>query len=237
MSAEKKQRPLNADEVSFYNDNGYLVLERFFPPAECDALLELFEKYADEDHSAILNLDRTVPAVRNVMKDPRIVSALEQLQQAEIVGLMSQVLFKRAGSRYAAQAWNPHQDNSYPQAKPGAYITINVFLEDSDRENGCMYIYPGSHRDGLLNFDPIISYRERLGNNPGNMVTVPPQFRKVDLKVGKGGMLVLHGCCIHGSYPNKSANRSRPLYSISYITKGESFIPGNNANRMAIELR
>ena len=44
-----------------------------------------------------------------------IVSILEELQEHEVVALMSQMLFKEAGSRYADQAWQPHQDNVYVQ--------------------------------------------------------------------------------------------------------------------------
>ena len=212
-------------------------MDGVFSSAECGKLLETFEKHANRDYAAILNLDREIPEARAVMKDPKIVSILETLQGENVVGLMSQVLFKKAGSPYASQAWNPHQDNAYPQGKPGAYITINLFLADADPENGGMYIYPGSHREPLLPFEPVKSYREDLGANPGNIVKVPEKYKKADLIVKKGGMLVLNGQVIHGSYPNRSKTRSRPLFSISYITEGSEFIPGKNANRMVIPLR
>lgn len=228
---------LSEDQTSFFRQNGYLVIDGLFSPWECDAMLRIFEQHADENYSAILNLDRSVPEIRAVMKDPRIVAILEKLQNAEVVGLMSQVLFKKAGSPYAAQAWNPHQDNAYPQARPGAYITVNIFLADSDIENGAMYIFPGTHREPLLPFEATKSYREDPGTNPGHNVAVPEKYKKVELIVRKGAMLIMHGHVIHGSYPNRSLNRSRTLFSISYITRGESFIPGKNANRMEIPLR
>lgn len=234
---KERASSLSEDQVSFFNENGYLVVDGLFSSQECDAMLKIFEQHADENYSAILNLDRLVPEIRAVMKDSRIVAILETLQNAEVVGLMSQILFKKAGSTYAAQAWNPHQDNAYPQARPGAYITINIFLADSDPENGGMYIYPGSHRESLLPFEPIKSYREDPGTNPGNSVAVPKKYSKVDLRIQKGGMLIMHSHVIHGSYPNRSLLRSRTLFSISYITKGEHFIPGKSANRMTIPLR
>jgi phytanoyl-CoA hydroxylase len=225
------------EKISFYKETGYLVVDSLLTPAESDFYLDLFEKYADEKFSAILNLDRQVPEARQLMKDPRNVKILDALQGAEVVGLMSQVLFKKAGSPYASQAWRPHQDNAYPRSEWGAYITVNIFLRDSDPENGGMYIYPGSHREELLPSEPTVSYRESPGTNPGNAVNVPEKYKKVDLEIKKGGMLVLHGNVIHGSHPNISPTRSRPLYSISYITKGKAFIPGNNAHRMEIPLR
>jgi ectoine hydroxylase-related dioxygenase (phytanoyl-CoA dioxygenase family) len=232
-----KDKVLTEEQVGFYSENGYLVVDAVLAPDGSDRLLSTFEKYADKDYSAILNLDRKVPEVRDMMKNLRIVGIMETLQNAEVVGLMSQVLFKKAGSLYASQAWNPHQDNAYPQAKCGAYITVNIFLMDADPGNGGMYIFPGSHKEPLLPFEATKSYREKPGTNPGNTCAVPDKYNKVDLRIKKGGMLVLHGNVIHGSYPNKSVDRSRPLYSISYITKGEDFISGKNANRMVIDLK
>ena len=228
--------PLSEEQVQFYGDNGYLVVENLLPLEECDRLMTIFEEYADEDYSAILNLDRSEPEIRQLMKRPEIVSRVEQLQGTEVVGLMSQMLFKKAGSRYAVQAWQPHQDNSYPQAEYGAYITTNIFFEDADSGNGGMFIFPGSHKEGLLPFAPVKSYREDVGESPGNVVEPPNKYEKVDLVAGKGGMLVLNGCVVHGSYPNVSPERSRPLCQLIYIKRGVDFIPGKNANRTAIPL-
>jgi len=228
--------PLSEEQVQSYNDNGYLVVENLLPLEECDRLMTIFEEYADEDYSAILNLDRSEPEIRQLMKQPDIVSRVEQLQGTEVVGLMSQMLFKKAGSRYAVQAWNPHQDNSYPQAEYGAYITTNIFFEDADADNGGMYIYPGSHKEGLLPYATIKSYREGIGENPGNVVEPPEKYQKIDLVTKKGGMLVLNGCVVHGSYPNESPERSRPLCQLIYIKRGINFISGKNANRTAIPL-
>lgn len=209
-----------------------------FSADECDAMLGLMRSHAEPEFPAILNLDRRVPRLRGVMRDARVVSILESLQGGEVVGLMSQVLFKEVGTQYAGQAWNPHQDNSYNRSPYGTYITINIFLADADRNNGTLYIYPGSHTEGLLEARPVVSYREGIGENPGNMVDLPPFYRgrEVDLNFKKGDMLILHGEVIHGSYPNLSATRSRPLFSISYMTRGVDFVPGRNANRTPISL-
>lgn len=225
------------EQINLYRQNGYLVVPRLFSPEECDVLLAIIKTHADKDFSAILNLDRTVPELRAVMKDPGIVRILETLQGAEVVGLMSQVLFKEPGSPYAVQAWNPHQDNAYLQAKPGTCVTIHLFLADHDRTNGGLYVYPGSHAHGLLPAVPTVSYHEKPGTNPGNKaIGFGDEDRKVDLTAAKGDLLVLNGNTVHGSYANLSS-RSRPLYSIVCITKGTEFIPGKSANRMVIPLR
>ncbi len=228
--------PITKEDIAYYDTNGCLIVEDILSSEECDSILQIYESHADENFSAILNLDREgVSEIRNLMKLPKIVSTLDRLQRWEVDAVQSIILFKRAGSGYTTQAWNPHQDNSYPQAPYPGYITINIFLADADLENGCMYLYPGSHIEPLLPFVETKSYREAVGTNPGNTVEVPEGYDKVDLVIKKGAMLVLNGHLIHGSYPNNS-NRSRPLCSISYVTKGVEFIPGKNAKRMRINV-
>lgn len=229
---------LSAEQLKFFRENGYIVVENLFTEKECDEMQKIARKHADQKFSAIMNLDRTEPAFRDIMKDKNIVSILEQMQGHEVVGLMSQMLFKEANSPYASQAWNPHQDNAYPQNPNGQYITINIAFETQDKENGCLYMFPGSHKEGLYPCEQTPSYRETPGTNPGNTVasSVLSRFKCVDLPIKKGGVLFMHGDVVHGSYPNNS-NRNRPLFSISYITKGQPFIPGKNANRTEISLR
>ena len=229
-------RVLTKEEVGFYHDNGYLVVNDLFSPEETDRMLEICNRVGIErKFQAALNPDREIPELRGVMKDPRVVSALEALQGAEVVGLMSQIFFKQRGTPFQNRAWNPHQDNAYPQAKDGAYITINIFLHDTDPENGGMYFYAGSHREPVLPFEPVPSYE--VGTNPGNTVKVPEKYPKVDVSVPRGGMVFLHGNCIHGSYPNRSQSRDRTLFSCCYITQGEKFLAGNTAKRMEISLK
>lgn len=228
--------PLTEQQVEFYNLNGYLNLEKLLPEDECERVQTICEEVADEKYSAILNLDRTEIEIRELLKRRDFVSRLEQLQETEIVGLMTQILFKKPGTPYATQAWNPHQDNAYPRAEYGAYITLNVFLEDADPENGGMFIYPSSHKEGLLPFLERKSYREDIGESPGHVVTPPDQYERVNLYFNKGDALVLHGCVIHGSLPNKSVDRSRLLCQLVYIKQGIDFISGKNANRKVIPL-
>ncbi len=263
---KEKIYELSKEQKDFYYRNGYLVAPTVFSNEESGTILNILYMHANKDFAAILNPDRpeyliaqiaqdfpadyplgkrvdsiesaveTAKIMRNIMKDSRIVSILETLQGKEVVGLQSQILFKQADSPYALQAWEPHQDNSYIKSN-GQYITTNLFLEDANKENGTLYFYPGSHKEGLF---PIIerkSYREPAGTNPGNIAQMPiDKYEKVDVNFKKGDLLVLHGDCVHGSYPNISKTRSRPLFSCSYITKGEEFFPGTTARRKVIPL-
>lgn len=270
----KKNKSLTKSEKDFYKSCGYLIIKNVLSNKTCDLFLEQIKKHADEDFSAIMNPDRfeflvaqsmgsmisTLPLNEKVhqveeckktaemtfqlMSNITAVSILEELQEHEVVALMSQMLFKEAGSRYADQAWQPHQDNVYVQnnsknhnGHTTQYVTTNFFLSDADKTNGGLYVYSGSHKFGLFDADKKISYRESDGS-PGNKISDSflKKFEKIECSFKKGDLLVLNGNCVHGSHSNLS-NRSRPLLSVSYITKGESFIPGKNANRKVINLK
>ncbi len=230
---------LSVEQIDFYRGNGFLIITSLFTDEECDRIYNIFREHADETFSAILNLDRQEPELRSVMLALKVVSIIETLQGCEAVALATQMLFKEANTGYASQAWVPHQDNAYHQNLNGATLTLNIMCKDADIENGALYAWAGSHKAGLLPFDARVSYKEEMGSNPGNLLEIPVEYKdkRVDLIMKKGDTLVLHGNCIHASYPNISKDRSRPMYSITYITKGEPFAIGNNAKRMAIPLR
>ena len=241
-----------------FEKNGYLIIKNFYSKKKCNVFLKKITKYANNDFAPIMNPDReeflisqTVNKIlnfkylgekanllndikkectffRSLMVNKKILNILNKIKNKKISALMSQMIFKEKKTKYAKQSWLPHQDNSYSKNKNGHYITINIFMNKSTKKNGTLYIYEKSHKYGIFKYRKNISYREK-NSKPGNYVLVN-KFKKIDLNFDKGDMLILHGNLIHGSYPNNS-NFSRPLYSVSYMVKGEKFISGLNAQR------
>lgn len=252
---------------NFYHTNGFLVINDMFSLDECDDIVSIFEKYAKPDYRGIMNIDRGYieyqeytpdgqqeierievnsadsSAAWQVMRRASIVTILEMLQRTEVVALQSMFLFKRAKTRYANQAWNPHQDNAYPLADYGMYLTDNIALTDQDPGNGGMYIYPTSHQEPVLPNEKVRSFHEGPNENPGHRVQVPEKYLalKMDLCMKKGSVLFLHGNVIHGSYANTSPTRDRPMFSIPYgtkgITQGKTFLAGRVGRRQEMSLR
>jgi len=220
---------------AFYKNNGYVVIDDIYSPEECDYWAEFFERYADKDYSGLMNLDRTVPEARKLMTNPRTTKILDELQHAVVMGLQLMYLFKKAGSPYANQAWNLHQDNAYAGADCGCFITVSIAFAAQSPENGGLYLYPGSHRLPVLPNVPSKSFHEDVDKNPGHTVQVPEGYVKTDLIMKKGSAMFLHGNCIHGSYANKS-DRDRPTALVATIIKGKKFIVGKTGKRYEIEL-
>lgn len=235
---------LNREQVVSYRQNGYLIIPDILSNEQCNEINAIFEEYAlkhDPAYLGIMNLDREDYRIRHLMCYYKIVLILDTLLDAEVVGLQSIFLFKKAGS---TQAWNPHQDNAYARAPWGMYVTANIPFADQDKENGCMYIYPRSHLENLVSAEFFKSWHEQpTGKNPGHDLSksLPNNYERVDISMKKGSLLILHGNVAHGSYSNTSKNRDRPMVLIPYGTKGitqhPNFIPGKTADRKELSLR
>ena len=250
---------MTEEQKKFYDENGYIILEKIFTDSEADTFNSFVRRHANLDFAAIINPDRyeslleqderpksditlkeieeTSSMARSIMTDRRMSELLNFFHEKKAVALSSQFIFKEAYSAYCRQAWKPHQDNFYPKSKNSAYITLNWFLKDADRENGTIFCYPGSHKLGLLPAENNVSFREKIGDNPGSECKIPEEFldKKTDIIIPGNSIVVLNGNCIHGSYPNNS-NRSRPWFSSCYITEGEEFIVGSSSKRVEISL-
>jgi len=110
-------------------------------------------------------------------------------------------------------AW--HQDVTYWRLEPAFALTAWYAVDDSDAENGCMRVIPGTHAEIRDH-----GTSERAGNllsiNQEVPVTEEEEARAVDLVLRAGEISLHHGKLIHGSNPNRSARR-RCGMTIRYI--------------------
>ena len=257
-----KPLELNQEQLKFYADNGYLVVPNVLSSEECNKAVDLFEYHAQRSNNTryqgVMNLDRPEEwthiygkheqwihtyVSQMLMKHPAMVTVLETIQRVEpggVVAMQTMFLYKKARTDYTAQSWNPHQDGAYHGAPIGGTLTGNFAFTDQDKENGCMFIYPGSHKEGFLESEKMKSFHEDPGKRPGHDVTksIPEKYRgqEVNLYLKKGSILILHGAVVHGSYSNIS-DRDRPMLLIPYKTKGLPFSVGNAGKRKEIPIR
>lgn len=103
-----------------------------------------------------------------------------------------------------------HQDYSYwTRTGPPRHITVNVVLDDTDLENGCLHFVPGSHRWPLL---PKVSFDAPmdalLADVPGEL---RDDFRPVPVPLRAGEASIHHSHTIHGSFANQSDGPRRAV--------------------------
>jgi len=108
-----------------------------------------------------------------------------------------------------------HQDGSYWPLEPMEVVTAWLAIDDSDAQNGCMRVLPGTHRP------PVIRKHQRnteRANVLSSELPLAPEeaARAVDVVVPAGGISLHDPFLIHGSNPNTSARRRCGL-TIRYI--------------------
>jgi ectoine hydroxylase-related dioxygenase (phytanoyl-CoA dioxygenase family) len=128
---------------------------------------------------------------------------VEQLIGPDVILWGCHVFCKPAGEGYETP-W--HQDGHYWPIRPLATCTVWVALEPSTRDNGCLRVIPGSHRDRQLHAHlhedrTDLTLTQRMAEG-----TFDPQ-QAVDLEL-QPGQLSLHDVyMVHGAEANRSGQR------------------------------
>lgn len=174
------------------------------------------------------------PAVFHVMRNPRLLDAVESLIGPEIFSNPVQHVRIKPPERLTpmnaetgkvqlgATPW--HQDNGVvvAEADDTEMLTVWFPLLEATVENGCLTVIPNSHRDGVLQHCPS-----------GAGLTIPERFfRKEDMipvPMRRGDALFMHRRTCHASLSNNS-NDIRWSFDLRYNpigqTTGREVFPG-----------
>jgi len=150
---------------------------------------------------------RRHPCFRAVAVHPQLLENIAQCLGERFYPWNDSLVVKTPGGD--AVAW--HQDPPYGDpARTTTYATPNfttdIYLDDSDPENGCVYAIPGHHLVGNVRLDDKSA--EELFTRCG---ALPVRMRPGDV--------LLHALSTpHGSHPNRS-QRSRRTYYIHYLNE------------------
>lgn len=98
-----------------------------------------------------------------------------------------------------------HSSKGRPTTHPIPNFTTDIYLEASDRTNGCLYAIPGTHRNGSVDVDKMVA--EHGFHLPG----------AVPLEVEAGDVMFHHVAVVHGSPENRSAGLRRTFY-VHYLS-------------------
>jgi ectoine hydroxylase-related dioxygenase (phytanoyl-CoA dioxygenase family) len=210
-----------------YLENGWVVVESVFEPAEAEAIAQLANDYCSRQarHAGltqVLPSGEILPrklanpfaldaAFRAFVLDPRLQAELRELLGGEPLLIQDQ-LFMKPPRHGGAKPY--HQDNGYFRCHPDdKVITAWIALDDVDEENGCLRYIDGSHRMQILPHTSI----------PGAEYDMSPPQESIDLSreslapVHKGGVVFHHANTLHTSHRNES-DRWRRGYATHWIT-------------------
>ena len=138
-----------------------------------------------------------------------LVDIVEQLVGPNIKAVTSQLTFKMRGNTMPF-AW--HQDNAYGELDPYNAITCLTALDDADPENGCLWLIPGSHKEGQADFER--SEEDRRALRPVELEV--DESHAIPLPMKAGECLFFHCHMLHHSEGNRSKDRDRRLILFRY---------------------
>jgi phytanoyl-CoA hydroxylase len=220
-------------QVTFYRDNGFVVIEDFLDPAELElwrnaidhatgarttrlaGRADMPNEYVDNVFTQRVNLWATDAKMKELMLDPRLGQLATELAGVEGVRIWhDQALIKEPWGN--ATAW--HLDNPKWSFHTRDSITIWIALDDVTMQNGCLYFLPGSHKEA--NYDNI-----QTGANMRDIFKVYPQWatREPFAAQMRAGSCTFHnGLTAHAAGPNMTPRRRRAM-TCAYMPEGATF--------------
>jgi phytanoyl-CoA hydroxylase len=197
----------------FFSESGYLHVRNVFDPREVEEMREAIERILDavagtehdENHSwqavaqeSVLkgfhNVQYHDAAFTRAAAHPRLVGVLKQLIGPNVQLHHTKMLVKppEQGAPFPM-----HQDYPYFPHERHSVVAASVHLDDTDLENGCLRVVPGSHRRGPL--EPT-----------GESHTLDtPLEDGTPVPAAAGDVLFFNYLTIHGSGVNSSARTRR----------------------------
>ncbi len=144
--------------------------------------------------------------LEGLVDDVRLAGPARELLGEPLALFTDKLNFKRP--RGAPFPW--HQDTPYWRfgcAHTDRLVSLQLYLDDATRENGCLWMIAGSHLHGDL---PVHEDRGLLGRLYTDVDRVPAGER-VPIEAPGGSVVFFHGDVVHGSRSNRGAGSRRAL--------------------------
>lgn len=232
-------------ECQFFVENGYLVVPNLLSDSEIEELRKdtvrlarggyetdnmkpLPDSVTDEEAiGRILCIHQphfVSDTIEKYVKHPKICGILSQITAAHLpfwdgsVKCMQSMLFVKPPN-FQGQAW--HQDEIYIPTRDRSLIGAWIAMDDATIENGCLWVLPGSHRQGYL-------YPQRSHENPDEFDFTPESYgfdgtKEVPVEVTTGTLVFFNGYLLHRSRKNRGDTLRRVL--VNHYCNSWSLLP------------
>jgi phytanoyl-CoA hydroxylase len=233
-------------QKSFWQENGYLVVDDLLSPAEVeelrrrsDALVEPAKGITESTDRFHLKVGATHGALiqrvaephelggewMNLAKHPRLLDVIEPLLGPNIQLYYSMLMLKPPRQGFTS-LW--HQDFSFFPHNRADLLTCQVYIDDSTTENGCVRVVPGSHKLGLLNHFKDGAFSGVIQGDTSGF-----DEQEAVLEVRAGGMALWHSFTLHSSHANRS-ERPRRAIIFAYKNPEAHLLSGSFNSRMEV---
>lgn len=237
---EVSMKVLSEDQRKFYFDQGYLLPSiKVFNDDKFKELQDIFMVHLN-DRGDKLSDELDTPHFRDprlfrFLMDEKVLDVVEDLLGPDI-GLWSSHFISKEPFKGRKTPW--HEDSAYWKGKfdrLDQVLTIWLALDESNLENGCMGVIPGSHTNGFSEYEASGSLKEN---------TFPEQIKSGSFDEEKAvwfqlkpGEFSIHDArIIHGAGPNTSPRR-RAGYTMRYFNLSMKFRPDFAPNHKIFHCR
>lgn len=238
-------KPLTDSQARAFVDDGYLVVDGLVSLDEveelrrdtikvarggypCDGIVPASDALSDDEVLRTLlcihQPHYVSPTMERYARHPRICGALSQIAAAHLpywdgsVKCMQSMLFVKPPG-FQGQAW--HQDEIYIPTRDRSLVGAWIALDDATIENGCLWVVPGSHRQGYL-------YPQRPHGNPDEFDFAQESYGfdeslETPVEVKAGTVVFFNGYLLHRSRKNRGKIYRRVL--VSHYCNAWSLLP------------
>lgn len=204
-------------DKDFYQRNGYLLKERFFPLSLMNEADRIIKQLLDtHELSKIAELEPSNPAVarrlwmptklhpffEDLVSNPLLLDVVENLIGSNIFFHYSKLNMKGPGCGSKVE-W--HQDLSYYPHTNTDLVSCLIYLDDATKANGCLQIIPGSHQNGILDHYIDGYFRGKVSEETVKKQEAPPIY----LEAPAGSVIFTHCLVLHASDVNFSDKQRR----------------------------
>lgn len=220
---------LDAQQVSSYERNGFLLIEDLFNPQEVEKLLAEVERMRNDP--AIVGLDEAITepgseAVRSIFRvhqlssmvsdlarDPRVINVARQILGSEVYIHQSRANMK-PGFKGKEFYWHSdfetwHVEDGMPRMRA---LSCSILLTDNNACNGPLMLVPGSHQQFIScqGVTPDDHYKKSLKKQeygvPDSLsLQLLVEQGGIEPMIAKAGSVVFFDCnTMHGSAGNIS---------------------------------
>ena len=235
-------RPLSDTQIKAYAAEGYLHLGRVLTDAgleamrtECMSAWRAEKGEFDPEKSWLQNallsdIHHRSAVVRDYYYRGPLVDIAQQLIGPNIKGVTSQLTFKLRGN---TKAFGWHQDNGYGELDPYNALTTLTALDDTDEQNGCLWIVPASDQRGQI--EPGLNFVDKQAEKSIELVVDESTAIPVPMRAGEA--IIFHYWMLHKSQGNFSPDRDRRILFLRYADADAVEVYNNRRPRLGPLLR
>ena len=239
---------ISKDNISHYIEKGFLIAEKLLDKSEIHELVEesigilrgkrgpfkgilRHENKSDAEvfsmYSAIHFPHKMSKTIKKYISHPHIKTVLSAIVSKNVKCMQTMLFIKGPGK--LGQSW--HQDEYFIPTRDKSLIGAWIAIDDATINNGCLWIVPGSHKDGII--------QRRVKNTNQNFADLDvcdlnglDEGAAIPVEVKSGSVVFFNGYLQHMSLKNKTkANYRRAL--VGHYMSAESMLPWNVGGRIA----